>query len=187
MNAFGYVAGAALTAVSWTAAAQVRPDLSGTWVLDREKTAALAGSQSGVPAGGAVTGGGRVGTGGASGGGAMMSAGTLPEWTMVVSTATVTAERPAAMGGQKYVYKLDGSESTNVNVRTTLTTKTRWDAGRLVTEGTQSTKTDQGDVVVKFREVRWLDREGAMLIQTTRQMEPNPPTTVTQVYVKKKS
>jgi hypothetical protein len=186
MNAFGYVAGAALTAVSWTVGAQAKPDLSGTWVLDRDKTAALVGSRAGAPPGGAMAGSARVGTA-SPGGGAMMPAGTLPEWTMVVSTATVTAERPAAMGGQKYVYKLDGSESTNVNVRTTLTTKTRWDAGRLVTEGTQSTKTDQGDVVVKFREVRWLDRDGAMLIETTRQMEPNPPTTVTQVYVKKKS
>jgi len=108
------------------------------------------------------------------------------EWVITQTAAALTLTRSMADGSlQKLIYKLDGSESVNVNGRTTQTTKTTVAAGKITTVGTQVVKTDQGDVTSQIKEVRSLDKDGAMVVETTRTIDGGSRTT-TQVFVKKK-
>jgi hypothetical protein len=170
-------------------AAQSAPSLAGTWVLDREKTAALspAGGAGGQGAGarssgagasvGAVSGGGGGvasfgGGGGVGGGGGRMSGGATPEWTIAQTAATLTITRVLPDGTtQTLVHKLDGSESVNVNGRTTFTSRTTVSGGKFTTSGTQVVKTDQGDVTSSLKEVRWIDKDGSLVVETTRTVD----------------
>jgi hypothetical protein len=174
MVAAGVFAAAAL------AAAQTPPNLAGTWVLDRDKTAARSAAPSGMRAGGPD------GRAGAAAVGARGGPATPPEWRITQTAAALRAERALPNGTtQTLVYKLDGSESTNANGRATLTTRSRWEGGKLVTEGTQLIATEQGPVAGTLKEVRWLDKEGSMVVETTRAIDENPPSTITQVFVRK--
>jgi hypothetical protein len=114
------------------------------------------------------------------------SGGAAPEWTVTQTAAAVTIVRPFpdGSGEQKFVYKLTG-ESVNTNGRTTQTTRSRWDAGKLVTEGTQVTTTDQGTVNGTFKEVRSLDKDGSMHVETTRSINGGSPSTSVSVLSKK--
>jgi hypothetical protein len=163
------------------------PNMSGTWVVDRDKTIALMPAPAGGGTGGSVTAGG-VGNGvraGGGGGGAMVGGGGTPEWTITQTAAALTIVRPGPDGcEQKIVYKLDGSESVNVNGRVTQKTKTTVAGGKIVTTGTQTVATDQGDVTSDFKEVRSLDKEGAMIVETTRVVNGNART-VTTAHKKK--
>lgn len=96
MKRVSAVLGAAAV-VLWAAGAfaQAKPDLSGSWTLDQEKTAAANPS-----AGGGGGGGGRRG-GGGGGGGAM---------TIKQDATSITIETQGRQGPQSTTYKLDGSE-----------------------------------------------------------------------------
>ena len=160
--------------------AQATPNLAGTWVIDRDKTAALAPA---APAGGGGASGMRAG---GSAGGMVAAGGGAPAEIVITQTAAaITIVRGLPDGSQqKYVYKLDGSESVNVNGRTTQTTKSTVASGKITTVGTQSVSTDQGAVTGEFREVRWLDKGGAMIVETTRTANGSARTT-TQAFTKK--
>jgi len=168
----------------WTVGiiAQGTPNLSGTWTLDPVKTAAA----SPAPPSGA--GSGRVNTGGGIvSAGAVGAAGAAAEWVIAQTATALTLTRALADGStQKLVYKLDGSESVNVNGRTTQTTKTTASAGKITTTGTQVVKTDQGDITSQITEVRSLDKDGAMVVETTRTFDESGSRTTTQVFVKRK-
>ena len=56
--------------------------------------------------------------------------------------------------------------------------------GKITTAGTQSVTTDQGEVASDFKEVRWLDKDGAMIVETTRTVNGSSRTTTT-AYKKK--
>jgi hypothetical protein len=174
-----------VVAAMWTVgvAAQSAPNFSGTWTLDRDKTAAA----SPPPASGNA-GGGRVSAGGGMVSGAVGAASAATEWVITQTSAALTLTRAVVADGstQKLVYKLDGSESVNVNGRTTQTTKTTVAAGKITTTGTQTVKTDQGDITSEIKEVRSLDKDGAMVVETTRTFGDSGSRTTTQVYVKKK-
>lgn len=172
---------AAITAMAGaTPAAQPKPSLSGTWTLDAEKSAARAPAAGrGIGAGG-----GSRGTFSASGG--MRAGSGTPEWTIQQTASTLTITHPLPDGStQTFVYKLDGSESVNVNGRFTLTSKTVVSGGRITTTGTQLVKSDQGDATAAVREVRWLDADGTQVVETTRTIGANPPTMSTVVLVKR--
>jgi hypothetical protein len=163
--------------------AQSVPNLSGTWTIDRDKTAAMA------PAAPAASGGGARASGGAvvGGIGAVAAGGAAPpEWVITQTPAALTIVRALPDGTQqKFVYKLDGSESVNVNGRTTQKTRTTVAGGRLTTVGSQSVTTDQGDVLSEIKEVRWLEKDGSMVVEMTRTVNESVRTT-TQVFAKKK-
>jgi hypothetical protein len=167
-------------------AAQSSANFSGTWTPDREKTlAAMAAlSPQGAPRGNAPSAGGaRMG----GGGGMVATSGpaTPPEWTITQTPSAVTIVRPLPDGTeQKYVYHLSGP-SVNANARTTLTTTSHWDGAKLITEGKQVTTTDQGGVEGTFKESRWLDKDGAMHVETSRIINGGSPTTSVQVLAKK--
>jgi hypothetical protein len=108
------------------------------------------------------------------------------EERLVQTVDTLTVERRAGGGRQKYVYKLDGTESVNVNGRSTRTTKSHWDGETLVTQGRESTAGARTAIVNTFREARSMDNTGAMLVEATRQFEGSGQTVTAMMLVKKK-
>jgi hypothetical protein len=171
---------AALIVTSVLVAAQATPNFVGTWVIDPEKTAAL---RPPAAAGGAIAPGGRGGGGGMTLAGA---GGGAPEWVIAQTASMLTISRALPDGSsQRHVYKLDGSESVNVNGRTTQKSKSTVAAGKITTTGTQTVSTDQGDVSSEFRELRWLDKDGAMIVETTRTVNGTARTSTT-AYTRKR-
>jgi hypothetical protein len=159
--------------------AQSVPTFSGTWTIDRDKTAAASPPPS-------AAGGGARASGGAVAGGIAAVGGAPPEWVITQTPAALTIVRALPDGTQqKYVYKLDGSESVNVNGRTTQKTRSTVAGGRITTTGTQSVTTDQGDIASELKEVRWLEKDGSMVVETTRTVNGNPRLVV-QVFAKRK-
>ena len=156
-------------------AAHAAANFSGAWV-----------TESSSSAGGANTAGAMVSArGGTTAGSWSRSEGPIEE-RLVQTAETLTVERRAGGGRQKYVYKLDGTESVNVNARSTRTTKSHWDGEALVTEGRESTASTRTTIVNAFREVRTIDNTGAMLVEATRQFEGSGQTVTALTLVKKK-
>lgn len=190
MTLHKWLATASATIALSTAAlsAQTKPNLAGTWDVNSEKTAAAraAAAPAAPAAGGAMRGGG----GGvmSGGGGNLMSAGGAPMPYVIAHTPqSLTITRDLGDGStQKWVYKLDGSESVNVNARTTLTTKSAFVGDKLITEGKQTTKTEQAEMAGTFKEVRWIDKDGSMHVETTRSINGGATTTSYLVLDKKK-
>src|SRR3954462_909819 len=112
---------------------------------------------------------------------------TLPPMDTVVkqTAADLTIERTFMSIVARYIYKLDGSESVNHNGANTLTTRSKWDGAKLVTEGTSFSATSAGEFLWQYREVRSLDRFGAMVVETTTTDEAGKVNVVTQVYRRK--
>src|SRR4051812_29162829 len=112
---------------------------------------------------------------------------TLPPTDTVVrqTAADLTTERTFMSIVIRYIYKLDGSESVNHNGANTLTTRSKWDGAKLVTEGTSFSATSAGEFLWQYREVRSLDRSGAMVVDTTTTDEAGKVNVVTQVYRRK--
>jgi hypothetical protein len=167
-----------------TVVTEAPPNFSGTWVLNPDKTAALLATRSGAtiaaPTNGAVSADGSV-----SGAMALPAAGRQ-EQTITHTLTSLTIERSLPSERQKYIFKLDGTASVNGNGRSTLTTTTRWEVDKLVTEGTQITTTDRGPISNTFKEVRSIDNDGAMVVETMRQFDGGAQSTALQVLVKRK-
>ena len=146
------------------ASAQAKPDFSGTWTMNAEK------SDPPPQRGG---GGGGGGGGGRGGGGPITIKQTATE-------LSITSE--GRQGPQTLTYKLDGSVSTNpgrggMEVKSTA----KWDGSTLVVETTQ----DMGGTAVTSTVKRRLDNGGKSLIQETSTTGgPNGPTTRKVVYDK---
>jgi hypothetical protein len=187
----------AMTIVGCTASiglqAQAPPDFSGIWTLESYRgnigaTGAGGGSAAGASSGGAgrsmTVGGARVG----GGGNAMSAGGARPapsEITVRQTGGALTITYAQGDATRQIVYTLDGAETVNVNGSVTLKTTSRRDGVKLLTEGTQSVATSQGAVTATFKEVRFLEADGTMVIETTRQAEGGQATTSRQVYAKK--
>src|SRR5262245_614794 len=142
------------------AAAQSKPDFSGTWTMDASKS---------DPA--------PQGRGGGGGGGGSVT---------IKQTGTelaVTSE--GRQGPQTMTYKLDGSPSTNtqmgrggsVEVKSTA----KWDGQNLVVESTR----DFNGTTITTKEVRHLDSGGKeMVVDTTTTGGPNGEIKRKVVYTK---
>jgi hypothetical protein len=118
--------------------AQAKPDFSGKWTLVPDPNAAAA-----APAGGGGGGGGR---GGGRGGGGGQFCGQ--ECTVAQDATTLTVTRTTQAGEVKAVYKLDGSESKNMQAgrggQTEVVSKAMWDGNKV----SISTTRDLGGNVV---------------------------------------
>lgn len=114
--------GAALVMMTSAVAAQEKPNFSGKWALDAEKTAAANPTPQGGGGGG---GGGRPGG---------MGSGPL---TLTVDAATLTSEREGPNGVVKLVYKLDGTEQTITMGQGEAKAKAKWEGNTLVVETTR--------------------------------------------------
>ena len=116
--------------------AQAKPDFSGTWIQDMEKS-------DPAPAG--------------RGGGA-----ANPQTITITMTATeFTSERTTGQGVQKTVYKLDGSESSNAGRGGDIKSKTVWDGNKLVTKYQRV----MGENTVDVTETRSL-ADGLLTVET---------------------
>ena len=177
---------AALLLAALPLSAQTKPDFSGTWTLDAARTAQLNGGRAGAAMGQA---GSISSVGAAPAGSNTMSpsgAATAPsEFKITQTAAALTIERTTPAGPQKFVHKLDGSESVNINGRTTMTTKTRWQGATLVTEGTNVFAGQDGAMTIDLKEIRSIESDGTLLIVTTRTVEGNTSTSK-QVLARKK-
>ena len=152
-------------AAAGPALAQPLPNFSGTWVEDESARKTTWPTQ---PSGAS-------------------KAMTLPPADTVVSqtAATLTTERKFMSQVLRYVYQLDGKESVNHNGANTLTTKSTWEGQKLVTRGTSFSVTSAGESLWEFEEMRWLDKTGAMVTETTNKDEGGKVNVVMQVYRKK--
>jgi hypothetical protein len=164
-------------------AAQRTPDFSGTYVM--QPTARQGGGMGGGGGATASASAGARAGGGAGGGGAMMGATTPPEITVSQTATSLTIERRSGGNTQTTIYKLDGSESVNSTGNVTTRSRSRWEGATLVTEGTQTIKTSQGEVSGSFKEMRSFDGSGQLVVDITRQTSSGQPLTAQQVYKKK--
>lgn len=121
------VMGAATMVLFATAASAQKPDFSGKWTVDTEKTAAA----NPAPQGG---GGGGGGGGRAGGRGGMGMAGPM---TIKIDAAALTIERETPNGAMATVYKLDGSEQTVTMGQGEAKVKAVWDGNTIVVETTR--------------------------------------------------
>ena len=175
-----------------SAPAQNGASFAGTWVMEPAASRGGGSSMSGGAMGGGAMSGGPTGaTNGMRSGGATASMGPTggggPIEVVVTQTAaSITMERRfPGVESQTTTYKLDGSETTNVTGRTTLKTKSRWEGAKLVTEGTQVVKSDQAEIKGTIKETRWLEKDGTMVVETVREIEGRPGSTIRQTFKKK--
>jgi len=148
------VALAALVALPAPGWAQTKTDFSGSWSLDPAKS-------DGVPAAGR-----RGGGGGGRGGGAAVATSLT-----VTQTATqITIDRTMAQGATSAVYKLDASESTNVQGDVFLSrSRVSWDGPKLViTTRKDLGLTPTGPMAEESKEVLSLDGGVLTVVATTR-------------------
>jgi hypothetical protein len=141
--------------------AQAKPDFSGTWTYNAEK--------SDPPPQ-------RGGGGGRGPGGPITIKQTATE-------LSITSE--GRQGPQTLTYKLDGSESSNEMMgrggAMTVKSKAKWDGSTLVIETTR----DMGGNMVTITEKRRLDNSGKeMIVETTNPGGRNGPMTRKTVYTK---
>ena len=116
------------------------------------------------------------------------TAGALPPGiTVIRQTATAIAiENTPFDTPIIYTYALDGSESRNASGAMTMTSRTRWEGDRLITEGTRVSITNQGRLVWKFKEVRYFDATRAHVIDRTFTGEDGTTTSSRQVLERAK-
>jgi hypothetical protein len=159
--------------VSVSLFAQTRPDFSGTWELDLPRTQAENRARSGATGGGGAGGGmSSMSPGGASTAGA-------PAATVIKISQTASALTIDRVSGQIFAktnFKLDGTEAVTVIDNMTRKQKSRWEGNKLVSEGTGETVISDGSGSVKstFKELRWIDKDGTMVVETTRAVQPPP-------------
>lgn len=137
--------------------ARAHPDFSGTWVVDAARTAGA----DGLPA------------------------------APVVITQTpdvLTIEQQSETRTRRIAFRLDGTESRNLVIPFTVTTRSRWEAGRLVSEGTQTLIEGAAPASSSaFREVRWLEPDGTMIVETTRVSMPGTDAATRRVVYTRKA
>jgi hypothetical protein len=150
--------------------AQAKPDFSGTWTLDLDK------SEMGGP-----------GPGGPGADRPGRGQGYPLDAKFVVKQTASELSIDQQVGGNSNLiaYKLDGSESVNAGMRGgQVRSKARWDADKLVVESTQTMNTPDGERTLETKEVRSLAADGTMVVERTT---VTPRGTRTQKLVFKKT
>jgi len=141
-------------AMPLTAWAQSKPDFSGTWTLNAEKS-----DPPPQRGGGGGGGGGRMGGGGGAAGPVTIK--------QTATDLTITSE--GRQGPSTLTYKLDGSESSNEmmgrgGASMTVKSKAKWDGSKIVIETTR----DMGGNSVTVTETRSLSADGKdMTVETS--------------------
>jgi hypothetical protein len=159
--------------------AQDKPDFSGKWTLIESTQPQESGGGRGGFGGGSRGGfgdfvggifGGRGGAGGRKGGQEGGRGGSAPAQNLVIKqdAETLTIQGTTDRGTQTNTYKLDGLESVNSTQRGQLKSKASWDGDKLVVTSTGTASMMGKSVAIELREVFSLDRDGAMVIETTR-------------------
>jgi len=130
------------------ATAQDHPDFSGTWKINLIKSDAPP-----------------------SRGGQQMDMSGLT--LTITQTAEVLTIVQAGMGPERTTtYYLDGRESTNAAMRGEMKSTSKWDGDQLVTDGSATMQTPNGERTVTSKEVRSLSKDGKTMTVTTTTESP---------------
>jgi hypothetical protein len=148
-------------ALTAAAPVQARPDLSGTWVFDQQKT-----MQPG-PDGKIVL-------------AAMLGERVVVQQTDAAITLRITFQGDVVVA----VYDLTGAESKNVSPGDiTVISRAAWKDGRLVIDSTSESVEAGKPVTVKTTRVMWIDKAGDLIVE--RSGSPaSAVTTSRSVYVR---
>jgi len=151
--------------VMWAtaAAAQAKPDFSGKWTVDTEKTTAANPAMQGA------------GGGGGGGRGFGMNA----PMTIKQDAATLTTEREGQNGVTTTAYKLDGSETVITSQRGDSKATAKWEGSNLVIT-TVRPGMDGAPMTTKAT----YTLEGGYLVVTTNMNTPNGEVTRKTYYKK---
>jgi hypothetical protein len=150
------------------AGAQDKPDFSGTWTLNTEKSDPA--PQTGQ-------------TGRSRGPGGGMGRPTSLFINQLGSTISI--ELKTADQSRTVSYYLDGRESHNSGMRgQDFVTKSRWEGASLVTEGENTMPSQMGDVKIKTKEIRTLSDDGKTLTVISTFASPRGEVTRKLVYDK---
>lgn len=146
---------AALVAVPALSVAQAKPDLSGSWTLNNDKS-------DPAPARGGGGGGGGRGGGGRGGG-------VAAQMTIKQTPTQLTIDRTMGQGTQTAVYKLDGTESANTVGAGEAKSKAAWQGPKLaITTSQMMPGRGGGDpIAVEIKEVYGVEG-GALTIERTQ-------------------
>lgn len=142
------------------ATAQDHPDFSGTWTINLIKSDAPPGR-----------------------GGQQM------DMSKLTLTITQTAEAltivQSGMGPERTsTYYLDGRESTNAAMRGEMKSTSTWDGDKLVTEGSSTMQTPNGERTITISEVRSLTKDGKTMTISTTTDSPMGKRTQKRVFEK---
>ena len=146
-----------------------KPDFSGTWKVNTEKSDPMGGG------------------GGAAAGGASAGLSPRPMGPTTITQSATELIISTSMGDQtrKFTYSLDGKETTNPGMRGGETkSKAHWDGNSLVIENTGTMKGPNGDVTVTSKEVHTLSEDGKTMTVVTTRTTPNGEQTTKRVYDK---
>jgi len=141
------------------ATAQDHPDFSGTWKINVIKSDA-------APAGR---------------GGQQMDMSNLT--LTITQTAELLTIVQSGLGPERTTtYYLDGRESTNAAMRGEMKSTSKWDADKLVTDGSATMQTPNGERTVTIKEVRTLSKDGKTLTVSTTTDSPMGARTQKRVF-----
>ncbi len=145
---------AAVVAVPTLGLAQAKPDLSGSWTLNNDKS-------DPAPARGGGGGGGRGGGG--------RGGGVAAQITIKQTPTQLTIDRTMGQGTQTGVYRLDGTESTNTVGAGEAKSKAMWQGSKLVITTSQMMQGRGGGdpIAAEIKEVYGVDG-GALTIERTQ-------------------
>lgn len=130
------------------ATAQDHPDFSGTWKINLIKSDAPPGR-----------------------GGQQMDMSGLT--LTITQTAEVLTIVQTGMGPERTTtYYLDGRESTNAAMRGEMKSTSTWDGDQLLTNGSATMQTPNGERTVTSKEVRSLSKDGKTMTVTTTTESP---------------
>jgi hypothetical protein len=171
-----------LGVIAQAAGAQDKPDFSGTWKLDPAQSQMGGGMGGGRGAGGA---------GGAGGGGARpggMGGGGAQEVTVTQTGNTLQIVMTVMGEARTMTYTIGGAASKNPmamgRMQAEMTSTSVWEGATLVTSGTASMTTPQGDRQITSREVRSLSADGKTMTVETTTTTAMGENTRKMVYVK---
>jgi hypothetical protein len=157
--------GAAAMVLMASAVSAQKPDFSGKWVIDAEKTAA-ANPQA---AGGGGGGGGRGGRGGGP-----------QEMTLKVDATSLTQESQGRGGPQTLVYKLDGAPGTVTQGQNEIKYTAKWDGNTIVLETTRTFN----EMTITTKAVYALEGENLVISSTAPGRDGGAATTTKRFYKK---
>ena len=153
------------------------PNLSGTWVRDKDKSDPM-------------------GFGGRGGGGGGGRQGGPQEVTLVIKQTDneLSLTRKASMGGQErpaveQKFTLDGKESVNSmpgrgGQTTQVKSKAKWNKDKLLIDSVRNISTPNGDFEITTKDEYSLSSDGKVLTVTTTTTTPQSDNTAKQVYTK---
>lgn len=150
------------TSAAMPAAAQKRPDFSGTWVEDESQRKSPYDK--------------------ASGSGVKAMGGPPPDSVITQTPEQITIQRTLMSQTIRMTYDLTGKESVNRTGAQTHTTRSRWEGNKIVTEGSIYQITTQGERNWKLTEVRSMNPKGEMVLETTQVDEDGKSGTVVRVF-----